>query len=103
MRSLACYGAPSPSGLGPGPYTNRKGWVYGPPIAKHGPVVAVDGPRARVNYPEVTVLFDGSPSDAPHRVTQIAKARDQWERADPNERKAIQECLEAFKRTPPSR
>jgi hypothetical protein len=78
-------------------YTNRKGWIYGPPFAKHGTVVPMNSRKAEVRYTEGTALFDGSPSDTPHRMVQIPKTDDRWVPADQSGRKFVKDRVKALK------
>lgn len=78
-------------------YTNRKGWIYGPPFAKRGTVVPMNFRKAEVRYAEGTALFDGAPSDEPHRVLQIPKADDQWVPAGQGESKFVKDRVQALK------
>ncbi len=78
-------------------YTNRKGWIYGPPFAKYGTVVPMNFRKAEVRYAEGTALFDGSPSDTPHRMVQIPKADDRWVPADQSGRKFVKDRVKALK------
>jgi len=80
--------------------TERQGMASGtwlPCAAFPQDVVPLSARRARVVYADGLALFDGQPSDTPHRRVSISKARDHWIAFDGEERKRIGLRIEALK------
>ncbi|MEY4880195.1 MAG: hypothetical protein RJB62_1664 [Pseudomonadota bacterium] len=95
---LSCIGVDGK--ISPRLYTARKGMAGGtwlPYAASWRDVVPLDGRKARAVYADGIALFDGAPSDAPHRWSEIPTSRDAWVALDNSETLAISRRVQAIK------